>query len=179
MNSKQALFALCLLLLPVPSVGQTPPLQFCQKGALCWTDDSGGTNQTELKLLSAGPVISVILPPGVTTYSFAERFRASTSLWICGQARGIKPDGTKTGWYISETEGVCNQLAQVMPPLIPPVEPPVEPPDEPEEPAEPVFIIEEHGVVVILKYLAADCPNGVTKSTKGTTTKTITLTCRK
>jgi hypothetical protein len=130
-------------LVAFPAMAQAP-LTFCEKGVICWTDYSKGSATTELRFRAQGGETTVHIKPGTTQFPFGDFINKSSILpsdWLCMQARQKAEDGTLSNWYISDTEGICNLTANLLPPVIvepPPVEPPpVEPPPVEPPPVEP------------------------------------------
>lgn len=180
---------LCVLLCPVLASAQV--VGFCDKGTVCWTDGSQGTAATEIKFASDDVNFTQKVAAGQTRFVFAERFKTSKSSWICIQARHAYPNGTFSSWYVSDTEGVCNTLAAVMPGgVTPPPSPPPPGPTSPSPPPSgPVFQNIRQGKwtdprtkkqydAIYFDHAKADCAS-VQRYQEGRDTKTDILVCRK
>lgn len=197
MHSRIILAGLLILL---ASTAHAQTVAFCERGTLCWTDNSSGQAQTELKFshqpdgnAEAVRTETVIAEKGVSVFDFVELLRTSKSQWVCVQAR-TRQDGKVSGWYISDTEGLCKELALVMPGgpvVVPPVTPPpVTPPPvvEPPPTGNPFTNIRS-GVwidprtkkshdALFLEWSTSQCKS-VSRHQEGRNTKTETLVCKR
>ena len=149
-----------------------------------WTDGSAGTASTEVKVTSEDGVLTIKQLPGMSTLSLVETIKAMTSPWFCVQARHVYPDGKVSGWFLSESEGICKLRSQF--PSAPVVEPPpivvMPPPIVPPPPPPSAFsAVTAQGNTLAFSYQTTACPKGI-QMTSGKIingSRTVTMTCRK
>lgn len=149
------------------------PAVACELGSVCWQDLSGGQAETDLWFRADGWEQTVTVGKGGTAFVFGDLLRGSrvSSDWLCVQGRQRAADGTRSAWYLSETEGICKPMAVVLPPD----------PDPQTPPSDSFGIVSQSGTRLSIEYPVVECPRGVQQTTSAIQNgrRTITLTCRK